>query len=550
MPIPHGDGRLILAPLGGVGVIGMNNMLIGYDDDLVLLDCGVLFADHQLPGADLVLPSLSLLDRLADRLQAIVLTHGHEDHIGAVPYVASRLDLPVYGTKFTLALLEEKARHRGVGDLELHEIAPGDTIHIGKLSFTPLRVTHSLPDCVSLAIRTPVGNVLFTGDWKRDDGLPDGVRFDEAGFRAFGDEGVLAMLSDSTNAEVRGHTVSEAEVAVGLEGAIREATGRVFVGLFSSNLYRMHAVIAAARATGRKVALIGRSIFRYLDACEAWGGLEMPRDVLIDVKHVDQYEDHELVLVCTGSQGEPRAALPRIARGDHPKVKARRGDTLLMSSRKIPGNEKAIHAMLDAFAKAGVRVVHRSDKHTIHASGHAAEDELRWLLGLVRPRFFLPVHGVYTFLDRHAQLAREVGAEVPLLMTNGDVVELDASGPQKIAEVEAEPWLLDGRQVGTAASLGVHDRYEMGQSGLVAVTAVYGRGPLAVTADARGVWTKDGALLRALEDELRPWLTRMLSGGLGRESVQEELRQYVRRYFRRANDRKPVVVAQLLELGS
>lgn len=550
MSIPYADSQLLFTPLGGVGVIGMNAMLLGHGEDLVLLDCGVLFADHHQPGVDLVLPSLTLLDRVQSRLRAIVLTHGHEDHIGAVPFVAERYGLPVYGTKFTLELIKSKAPARGAGKLDLHEIAPGGRLNIGKLSFEPLRVTHSLPDCVSLAIRSPVGNVLFTGDWKRDDGLPDGTRFDIEGFRAFGDEGVLAMLSDSTNAEVPGQTVSEADVAEGLAEAIADCKGRVLIGLFSSNLYRLSAVLAAARANGRKVALAGRSLFRYLDACRAWGGLDLAHDDFIDARHVERYEDHEVVLVCTGSQGEPRAALSRIANGTHPKVTARAGDTLILSSRKIPGNEKAIFALVDAFARKGVRIIHRSDRFQIHASGHAASGELRWLLEAVRPRFFMPVHGVYTFLQRHAEIAREVGAEVPLLMCNGDVVAVDGEGPRKIGEVDPEPWLVDGHQLGTAATLGIHQRVEMSVAGAATVSAVIGRGPVDVRVSVRGLYDDGGALVEALREELRPWLTRLVATGVDDETVEQELASYVRRYYRRAIDRRPLVVAHLHRVGA
>ena len=545
MPLPRSKDRVLLAPLGGVGVIGMNNMLLGYGDDLVLLDCGVLFADERQPGADLVLPSLSLLDRLADRLRAIVLTHGHEDHIGAVPYVASRLGLPVYGTKFTLALLAEKAKGRGVGGLDLREIAPGGNLRIGDLRFEFLRVTHSIPDCVSLAIRTPIGNVLFTGDWKRDEGLPCGTEFDIDSFRRFGDEGVLAMLSDSTNAEVPGFSRSEAEVAEGLRQAIASCDGRVLIGLFASNLYRIHGVIEAARANGRKVALAGRSIFRYLDACRAWGGMRIDESMIIDAKHLDRYEDHEVCVVCTGSQGEPRAALARIAAGTHPMIRARQGDTLLLSARKIPGNDRAIYAMIDGFCRKGVEVVHRDDMWPIHASGHAASGELSWLLEAVRPTYFLPVHGVYPFLLKHAALAREQGAEVPVLITNGDVIELGPDGPVKVSEIDAEPWLVDNDRAGTAQSLGVNERYDMAWNGAVSVSADMTTDEPDVRVSSRGLWTDGGRLLDDLADELAPWLARMSKQGMSDETLEDETAAYVRRFFRRAQDRRPLVMAHL-----
>jgi ribonuclease J len=546
MAIPQADGHLLLAPLGGVGVIGMNNMLLGYQDDLVLLDCGVLFADHHQPGADLVLPSLDVLDRVAERLRGIVLTHGHEDHLGAVPHVASRYGLPVWATGFTRALLKEKARANGFAPLDLRPLEPGATVRFGELAITPLRVTHSLPDCVSLAIRSPVGTVVFTGDWKRDPGLPCGTRFDDAGFAKLGEEGVLALLSDSTNVEVAGHTDSEADVAVGLREAIGACEGRVFVGLFSSNLYRVHAVLTAAKASGRKVAVIGRSIHRYLDACRAWGGLDLPEDVLINVRNLDRYQDDELLLMCTGSQGEPRAALTRIAAGSHPQVHIRRGDTLLMSARKIPGNEKAVWALLDAFARQGARVVHRNDPHLIHASGHAARDELRWMVETLRPRYFLPVHGTWTFLQQHAALARACGAKAPLIMESGDVVALDQQGPRKLGEFEPTPWLSDGKRVGRPETLGVPDRLEMAQNGAVAVTALVGRGAARVRVQPRGLYDDGGELVRSLEDELSPWLDQLLRGGLDDDSVEEELAAYVRRSYRRAIDRRPIVFAQLV----
>jgi ribonuclease J len=545
VPLPRRDDRVLLAPLGGVGVIGMNNMLIGYGEDLVLLDCGVLFADERQPGADLVLPSLSLLDRLADRLRAIVLTHGHEDHIGAVPYVASRLKLPVYGTKFTLALLAEKAKGRGIGTLDLREIAPGAKLTIGKLNFEFLRVTHSIPDCVSLAIRTPIGNVLFTGDWKRDDGLPCGTKFDIEGFRRFGDEGVLAMLSDSTNAEVPGFSRSEADVAEGLRDAISTFSGRVLIGLFASNLYRIHGVIEAARANGRKVALSGRSIFRYLDACRAWGGLRIDESMIIDAKHLDRYEDHEVCVVCTGSQGEPRATLARVAAGTHPYIRARKGDTLMLSARKIPGNDRAIYSMIDGFCRKGVEVIHRDDRWPIHASGHAASGELDWLIEAVRPTFFMPVHGVYPFLLKHAAIAREQGAEVPVMITNGDVIELGPDGPVKVGEFEAEPWLVDNDRAGTAASLGVDQRYDLAWNGTVAVSVDMTTDEPDVRVSSRGLWTDRGRLLDVLADELTPWLTRMSKQGMSDDALEEETAGYVKRYFRRAVDRRPLVMAHL-----
>ncbi len=545
MPLPRTKDRVLLAPLGGVGVIGMNNMLIGYGDDLVLLDCGVLFADERQPGADLVLPSLSLLDRLADRLRAIVLTHGHEDHIGAVPYVASRLGLPVYGTRFTLALLAEKAKGRGIGTLDLREIAPGGNLRIGELSFDFLRVTHSIPDCVSLAIRTPIGNVLFTGDWKRDEGLPCGTEFDIEGFRRFGEEGVLAMLSDSTNAEVPGFSRSEAEVAEGLREAISTFRGRVLIGLFASNLYRIHGVIEAARANGRKVALAGRSIFRYLDACRAWGGMRIDESMIIDAKHLDRYEDHEVCIVCTGSQGEPRATLARAAAGTHPTIRARKGDTLLLSARKIPGNDRAIYSMIDGFCRKGVEVIHRDDRWPIHASGHAAAGELDWLLEAVRPTFFLPVHGVYPFLLKHASIAEGQGAKVPLIITNGDVIELSPEGPKKVGEIEAEPWVVDNDRAGTAASLGVNDRYDLAWNGTVAVSVDMTTDEPDVRVSSRGLWTDGGRLLDDLADELAPWLTRMSKQGMSDDTLEDETAAYVKRYFRRAVDRRPLVMAHL-----
>lgn len=537
------NDKLTILPLGGVGVIGMNNMLISCGDDTLLLDSGVMFPGPDEPGVDLVIPPLKLLDEHAKNLRAIVLTHGHEDHIGAVPFVLARHNVPIYGTRFTLALVREKLSEHGLASrADLRTIAPGDTITIGVFSIGFLRVTHSIPDCVSLAIRTPVGNVLFTGDFKIDPELPDGTRFDEEGYRAFGEEGVLLMMSDSTNAEVGGWTRSEGTVATALERVVGEAEGRVLIGMFSSNQFRLRAVVDAARAAGRYTALLGRSLGRYHQAASRETRVDVPQADLIDMRDIDLYDDHELVLVCTGSQGEERAALRRIASGRHPAVRPRNGDTLLLSSRRIPGNERSIYAMIDDFARAGVRCVHGGTEPEIHCSGHAQADELKAVISWAKPRFFIPVHGTHSFMTRHAELAQEAGAGETLVIENGQQVEIDADGMRVTGVWPCAPWYADGKVSGDAATLQLDARRELMQNGVIAISAwTDGKGTSADVA-AAGM-AVDDALLAALRNELSEFMSSHAASPSA--WLKEELRRRARRFFKRRLGKRPTALVLL-----
>lgn len=552
--------RLTLLPVGGLGVIGMNNMLLSCGDDTLLLDSGITFPGPDQPGVNLVLPALDVIGTRADTLRAIVLTHGHEDHIGAVPFVLARHNVPVYGTRFTLELVRQKLVEHGLaGSVTMHEVAPGDHIEIGCFRIGFLRVTHSIPDCVSLRIETPVGRVLFTGDWKIDDGLPDGTRMDEAGFRKFGDDGVLLMMSDSTNAETDGATRSEGVIAKKLEEVIAERKGRVLVGLFSSNLYRVRAVVEAARKAGRYTALLGRSLHRYTQVADLTTRLDIRPSDLIDARDIDLYDDHELVLICTGSQGEVRASLRRIASGRHQQVRVHEGDTLLMSARRIPGNERGIYEMLDDFTRQGVDIVHPGMIPELHASGHARRDELRAMLKWVRPRFFLPVHGTHAFMQRHAGIAREEGAEQVLVIENGQVLEVDGDGMRVVGELDCTPWLADGKKQGSAQSLDIRGRVELMNEGVVAIS-VHTRGwskdagkPKGGKADGRkaerlvdvGVKTcglaADDRMRDVLVGELQEWIAKQGRDGTA-DWLSEEVRRRARRFFKRTLGKRPVAL--------
>ncbi len=540
----HRKDRVEFLPLGGLGVIGMNNMLMKCGDTSVLLDSGVMFPSPEQPGVDLVLPNLDLLGREAPQLDAIVLTHGHEDHIGAVPYVLARHNVPVYGGRFTLALVHEKLVEHGLsGRAQLIEVAPGQNITIGCFRFGFLRVTHSIPDCMSLAIETPVGRVLFTGDFKIDRALPDGTRFDEDGFRKLGDDGVLLMMSDSTNAENPGWTRSEGEVAKALVEAISKAPGRVLVGLFSSNLYRVKAVVNAARESGRYCALFGRSLDRYRRVAAKNTRLDIRGADLIDQRDIDLYDDDELVMICTGSQGEMRATLRRVASGTHNHIRLRPTDTLLLSSRRIPGNERPIYEMVDDFARLGAAIVHPGMEPTLHASGHARADELGALISWVRPKFFVPVHGTHAFMKQHAAIAEANGVGSTVVVENGQRFQLTTDGITITGEVNAHPWYADGKIQGDDVTLGLKGRRELMRQGCVAVAARFNGKNNHVQVTTTGLAATD-ELCEQLADELG----RFMDETKGRPDptwLSEELRRRARRFFKRTIGKRPVAMVLL-----
>ncbi len=535
-----------LLPLGGVGRMGMNAMLLVCGDDAVLLDCGVSFVDGEIPGIDVMLPSLKVLAGYKKKLRAIVLTHGHEDHIGALPHVLRLFPVPIYSTRFTAALIAQRLREHGMeSSVDLTVIKPGKKLKIGPFDFGFLRVTHSLPDCVSLAIGTPAGNILFTGDFKIEAGLRDGAVFDEAGFRAFGDSGVALMMSDSTNSEVPGWSASESGVATALTEVIGACKGRAIVGLFASNLYRVHTVVDAARTAGRYTVLIGRSLDRYVECANNATDMPFDKDDFIEAKDMHLYDDEELCIICTGSQAEARAALSRAAQGIHPDLSIKNTDTVILSSRVIPGNEKRIYSMINDLARRGAHIISTRTRRDIHASGHAYSDEQRALISWVRPKHFFPVHGEYTFLQRHCELAAEVGAKT-VLAENGQILELTHEGVSVRELADVTPWYADGSIVGDAETLQIKAREKLAFNGVVAVSArlKFHRGSVTATTRAvpSGVYQGNGELAGEIEQALNRCLADV-DAKTAPEKIESLITQHVRKVCKRYTTRKPVVLA-------
>ncbi len=538
---------LQVLPLGGVARIGMNAMLVGCGDEWLLLDCGVAFPEPDQTGVELVLPSLAVLGAFKKKIKAIVLTHGHEDHIGAVPYALKVLDCPVYATRFTMGLLAHKLREHGLTDKAvLHAIAPGQTVKIGGFVLDFLRVTHSIPDCVSLVVKSDGGTLLFTGDFKIEKGLRDGAVFDEAGFKAAGDRGVDLLMSDSTNAEVPGWSGNEHDVSEHLGDVFSECRGRIIVGLFASNLYRVHSIVDAARKNGRYCALLGKSLERFVECANGFTNMPFDPEDFIQVSELSRYDDDELVLLCTGSQAEPRAALARVANGTHADVHVRPTDTVVLSARNIPGNERRIHAMLNDFARRGAHVVYTRTDRAIHASGHAYADELQHVLQLVRPRCFIPVHGEYTFLQRHADMARALGVPNVSLIENGHHCAITPTGIESLGVRDVEPWYGDGLTFGDAHMVELSARQQLAWHGVIAVELDLRRSHGVVSGQARvkhhGVYAAQGELAKETEQILTRWL-----GGLDArtplDGIEGMVQAQVRRVAKRFTPRKPVVLA-------
>ncbi len=458
--------------LGGLNEIGKNFTLYECGEDMVIVDCGMAFPDGDMLGVDLVLPDFTFVERNADRIRGIVITHGHEDHIGALPYLLKRVNLPVYATRLTVGLIEGKLREHGLlGKARLNVTKPGDTVHLGCFDVEFIHVNHSIPDAVAFALHCPAGVLVHTGDFKIDCTPAQGEMIDLGRLAQLGKEGVLALLADSTNAERPGFTATEQKVDNSFENLFRRAeNSRIIIATFASNISRVQQIINCAVRYGRKVALSGRSMLNVMGIAMEMGYLDIPDGVLIDIDMIGRYAREEIVLVTTGSQGEPMSALARMAFADHRKVEVGPGDFIIISARPIPGNEKTVGNVVDELLKRGCEVVYES-MYEVHVSGHACQDELKIMQGVVRPKYFIPVHGEQKMLQKHAGLARQMGMPDSNIYIGdiGDVLELSENGMKRVGSVPAGRVLVDGLGVGDVGSVVLRDRKHLGEDGLIVV---------------------------------------------------------------------------------
>ncbi len=473
-----------IIPLGGLGEIGKNITAIRYRNDIIVIDAGLMFPDDEMLGIDLVIPDISFLLENRNYVRAIILTHGHEDHIGALPYILKELNVPVYGTKLTLGLVKAKLEENNYLDsLKSRLVRSGDMVKIGAFTVEFIRVSHSIPDAVGLGITTPVGTIVHTGDFKLDQTPVDGQIIDYYRFAELGKKGVLVMLSDSTNADRPGYTLSESVVGETFDEIFRYARKRIIVATFASNVHRIQQAITTARKYGRKVAVVGRNMVNVVAIAKELGYLRVPPGTMIDLDEVHHFPEEKIVLLTTGSQGEPMSALTRIAMCDHRRIEIRPGDLVIISATPIPGNEKLVHRTIDHLFRQGAEVVYEPFSG-VHVSGHASQEELKLMLNLVRPRFFIPVHGEYRHLIKHAQLAREVGIppENIFVAENGQVLEFSQEKGVITGRVTAGRVLVDGLGVGDVGNIVLRDRRQLSQDGIFIVVVTIDKDTGAVVA--------------------------------------------------------------------
>lgn len=556
MPDSAREPLVEVVPLGGVGEFGMNMMAVAASGTTMLLDAGAMFPDPDCFGVDRIVPDLTFLQQSARRLSALILTHGHEDHIGAVPWVWSLLDGPVYGTPLTLALLEPKLEAHAIDASDrLVPVRPRERVTVGSLEVEFIRVTHSMPDCVALAVHTPAGTIVHTGDFKMDQTPIDGEHLDAHRLAQLGQQGVLALFADSTNVARKGHSGSERDVVGAFEEIFAGARGKLIVAAFAASLHRVQVLVDLAVRFGRKVALVGRGMQQNAAAAQRLGYLAVPPGAQIRDRDVERFPPDQVLCIVTGSQGEPLAALARIAVDAHRHVKLERGDVVVFSARAIPGNERAIARVQDQVARRGAHVIDESVKR-VHVSGHASEEELKWMLSLVSPRYFVPIHGEYRYLARHAQLAEQVasGSSTVLLLENGSRLGFDAEGGWIADTVPAGRVPIDSACAGAVADEVLRDRRHLAGDGIVVlVIAVNRRDGLVETDPAvttRG-FVVDDRTETALGDV--PGFARDLLSAASREQrtdpcfVREQVRVELQRFFRRRTGRRPLVLPVILE---
>jgi len=549
--------KLQIVPLGGLGEFGMNCLALHYGDDILVIDAGLMFPEEELLGVDIVVPDISYLIENRAKVRGIILTHGHEDHIGGLPWILSDLNVPVYGTEFTLAYVEGKLEeHRLLDDAELIEVLPGKRFNLGVFSILPIRVTHSLVDCVSYAIHTPVGIVVHTGDFKIDLSSPDGHPFDLQAFADLGKQNVLCLLQDSTNVDLPGFTPGEKAVIPRLDEIFGAAKRRLFFSCFSSSIHRIKIAMELAHKHGRKVALIGRSIDNSTEIAQDLGYIDPPAGLIIHPNQIKDTPANKLCILISGTQGEPMSALSRAAVDNHRFAKIESGDTVLLSSRVIPGNEKAIYRVIDHLERRDARVIHDDGTHgLIHVSGHGSQEELRMMINLVRPKFFIPVHGDYRHLKRHAELAIATGVpEKVILLEDGDVLTLDREHAEKTGKVTTGRVCIDNNSTADVVEdTVIRDRKHLGEDGvflpIIAINKRTGQVEGVPEITTRGFAADDPELLRNARDIV----ARTLEQSSDEERrdygvMKDKIRADLKRFIQKNANRRPLIMPIILEL--
>ncbi len=552
------EGTMLkIIPLGGLGEIGLNMMVFEYGDTIFIVDSGLMFPEDYMLGVDIVIPDFTYIKENKDKVAGLVLTHSHEDHIGALPYLLKELNIPVFGTPFTLEIVRHKLEEYGLlSSASLFEISPEEELKIGPFELNFIRVSHSVVDGVGIAIKTPVGLIVHTGDFRINYNAVDGITTDVNRFAQFGSQGVLALLSDSTNVEKEGYTISDQSVGDTLERVTLNSPGRVIVALFASNVARIQQMIDIAKNKGAKIIINGRRIELTVTIAKKFGYIDYPEDMEISINQINDYPDDEIVIITTGSQGEPMSALARMSEGTHKKLSIRKGDTVILSSKFIPGNEKAIVHIINNLYRKGADVVYEKISD-IHVSGHAFREELKLMIQLTKPRYFIPVHGEYRHLVHHARLAEKTGikSENILMAENGQIIEFDTREGRIKESITTGRVLVDGKGVGDVGRSVLKERRTLSEDGFVAVTLAFDEetgivvyGPEIIS---RGFvfLTETGHLLEDAKcvileiiDETGPDVPNRI------DLIQSKVQLALRQYFNFTIKRRPVILPFIMEV--
>ena len=549
--------KLKIIPLGGLLEIGKNITVFEYENDIILVDCGLAFPEDDMLGIDLVIPDLTYLEKNKEKIKGLVITHGHEDHIGSIPYLLKQINVPIYATKLTIGLIEHKLEeHKLLRSAKLNVVNSGQMVDFGTIQVEFIRTTHSIPDACSLAIHTPVGVIVHTGDFKIDYTPIDGEMMDFGRLAELGNKGVLALMSDSTNSERKGYTMSESTVGEVLDKLFINCTKRIVVATFSSNVHRVQQIVNSAVKYGRKVAICGRSMVNTIETARKFGYIKVPDNVFIDIDMIKSYPDDRLTIITTGSQGETMSALTRMASGEHKKVQITPNDLIIISANPIPGNENAVSKVIDDLMKIGAEVVYNA-LEDIHVSGHACQEEQKLMISLIKPKYFIPVHGEYRQLIAHSETAKKVGVEPEniFIMTNGRVLELNEYEAKLAGTVPVGRVMVDGLGVGDVGNIVLRDRQRLSQDGLIIIvltmdsqtgTVVAGPDVLSrgfvYVRDSENLMEEIKKLLRSKIDEfekkhITDWAT-----------IKSLLREELRDYIYKKTKRDPMILPIIMEV--